>query len=93
MKIIFLKTMTSQDFLHVTCVSSVGYYVEPTILETKDPQNKLMQEVIINLEIVCYLLDFLLLGDIWTYCDSICLPIRPVGENTSFGKSKANYST
>lgn len=28
------------------CDDSVGYYIEPTIVETKDPQNKLMEEEI-----------------------------------------------
>jgi len=32
-------------FTNVLSTYSVGYYVEPTIFETKDPKNRMMQEV------------------------------------------------
>ena len=34
-----------KNFVHYGLFSSVGYFVEPTILKTTDPKNKLMQEV------------------------------------------------
>lgn len=34
--------------LTLLCCSSVGYFIEPTIIETKKPDDKLMNEVTVR---------------------------------------------
>ena len=54
------------------CLCSVGYYVEPTIFETKDPKNKMMQEVCYQSN--CAHIDFYVFGrrylDLFLLCMS-----------------------
>ena len=58
-------------YVHMYCedpsifVSSVGYFVEPTILKTTDPKNKLMQEVTCYSYIASY-----------SYTFNVCLSVR-----------------
>ncbi len=66
----------SLAFVFMYCLFSVGYFVDPTIVEVTDPKNKLMQEVGCGLCVwfcVKECVSMLCVGDLWTCTDLLCI--------------------